>query len=72
MRSGSYSGPDPYFRCLTAADENLGRILAALDELHLADDTMVVFSSDNGFYLGEHRLGDWSTAEDRSERTSRA
>jgi arylsulfatase A-like enzyme len=57
-----------YFRCLTAADENLGRLLNLLDELHLTDDTMVVFSSDNGFYLGEHRLGDKRSAYDESLR----
>jgi arylsulfatase A-like enzyme len=47
-----------YFRCISAADDNLGRLLAALDELGLAQDTVVVFSSDNGYYLGEHGLGD--------------
>lgn len=57
-----------YFRCLTAADENVGRILAALDELGLTDDTMVVFASDNGFYLGEHRLGDKRSAYEESLR----
>jgi arylsulfatase A-like enzyme len=57
-----------YFRCLTAADENLGRLLKQIDELRLRDDTMVVFSSDNGFYLGEHRLGDKRSAYDESLR----
>jgi arylsulfatase A-like enzyme len=57
-----------YFRCLTAADENLGRLLKLLDELSLSNDTMVVFSSDNGFYLGEHRLGDKRSAYDESLR----
>jgi arylsulfatase A-like enzyme len=57
-----------YFRCITAADENLGRILRTLDELKLADDTVVVFASDNGYYLGEHRLGDKRSAYDESLR----
>jgi arylsulfatase A-like enzyme len=57
-----------YFRCLTAADENLGRILQVLDELNLSADTMVVFAADNGFYLGEHRLGDKRSAYDESLR----
>ena len=57
-----------YFRCLTAADENLGRILQLLDELKLSADTMVVFAADNGFYLGEHRLGDKRSAYDESLR----
>mgnify|MGYP003704146777 CR=1 FL=1 len=37
-----------YFRCISAADDNLGRLLATLDELGLADDTIVIFNSDNG------------------------
>ena len=57
-----------YFRCLTAADENLGRILKVLDELQLSADTMVVFAADNGYYLGEHRLGDKRSAYDESLR----
>ncbi len=57
-----------YFRGLTAIDENVGRVLHVLDELQLSDRTMVVFSSDNGFYLGEHGLGDKRSAYDESLR----
>jgi arylsulfatase A-like enzyme len=58
-----------YFRCLSAVDENVGRLLALLDELHLATNTVVVFTSDNGFYLGEHGgLIDKRTAYDESMR----
>ena len=57
-----------YFRCISAADDNLGRLLGALDELGLADDTVVVFSSDNGYYLGEHGLGDKRSLYDESLR----
>ena len=57
-----------YFRCISAADDNLGRLLDALDELDLADDTMVVFTSDNGYYFGEHGLGDKRSAYDESLR----
>lgn len=57
-----------YFRCISAADDNLGRLLATLDELALAENTVVVFSSDNGYYLGEHGLGDKRTAYDESLR----
>ena len=49
-------------------DENVGRILAALDELKLTENTVVVFASDNGFYLGEHNLGDKRSAYDESLR----
>lgn len=63
--SGMHRG---YFGCLTAMDENVGRLLAKLDELKLAENTVVVFASDNGFYLGEHNLGDKRSAYDESLR----
>jgi arylsulfatase A-like enzyme len=47
-----------YYRVLLAVDENVGRVLAALDEKRLADETAVVYTSDNGFFLGEHGLFD--------------
>ena len=43
-----------YARIALSVDDNVGRVLAALDELELADDTLVVFASDNGFGLGHH------------------
>ncbi|MFO0810573.1 MAG: sulfatase-like hydrolase/transferase [Gemmataceae bacterium] len=64
-RAGTNLG---YFRCVTAIDDNLGRLLAALDELKLADNTIVIYTSDNGFYLGEHGLGDKRSAYDESLR----
>ncbi len=57
-----------YFRCIAAADDNLGRLLAALDELKLSERTVVIFASDNGYYLGEHRLGDKRSAYEESLR----
>ncbi len=47
-----------YLRHVAGADENLGKLLDTLDELGLAEDTVVVYASDNGYYLGEHCLGD--------------
>ena len=41
---------------ILAVDESLGRIMATLDSLKLLDKTVIVFSSDNGFFFGEHGL----------------
>ena len=57
-----------YFRCISAADDNLGRLLKTLDDLGLAEDTVVVFASDNGYYKGEHGLGDKRSAYEESLR----
>jgi len=58
-----------YFRCLSAVDDNVGRVLGLLDELHLATNTVVVFAGDNGYFLGEHGgLGDKRSAYEESMR----
>ena len=57
-----------YFRCIAGVDENVGKVLDALDRLKLADNTVVVYSSDNGFYLGEHTLADKRSGYDESMR----
>ena len=43
-----------YLRCVAALDENVGRVLEWLDRTGLADDTIVVYTSDQGFFLGDH------------------
>lgn len=43
-----------YLRCVASIDDNVGRVLDWLDESGLADDTIVIYSSDQGFFLGEH------------------
>ena len=43
-----------YLRCIAAVDDNLGRLLKYLDDTGLAESTVVIYSSDQGFYLGEH------------------
>ena len=54
-----------YFRMLAGLDRNVGRVLAALDRLGLADDTMVIFLGDNGYYMGERGFaGKWSHYEE--------
>lgn len=43
-----------YLRTVAAIDEGVGRILDFLDERGIADDTLVIYTSDQGFFLGEH------------------
>jgi len=43
-----------YLGTIKAVDEAVGKLLDYLDEEGIADNTMVMFSSDQGFYLGEH------------------
>ena len=47
-----------YLQCVHSIDENMGRVLDYLDENGLADNTLVVYTSDQGFFLGEHGLYD--------------
>lgn len=42
-------------RSLQSVDEGVGRIVAALSEAGVLDDTLLLFTSDNGYLLGEHR-----------------
>ncbi len=43
-----------YLRCILSVDESVGRILNYLDSSGLTGNTLVVYTSDQGFYLGEH------------------
>ena len=43
-----------YLRCVASIDENVGRLLDFLDENQLAEDTIVIYTSDHGFFLGDH------------------
>ncbi len=63
-------GPNQgYFETLSGADDAVGRLLEVLDELELTQDTLVLFTSDNGMYFGEHGLRDKRTAYEESLRT---
>lgn len=49
---------DPVYAAMIASvDESVGRVLATLDELHLAENTLVIFTSDNGGVGGYAREG---------------
>ena len=43
-----------YLRCIAGVDRAVGKVLDYLDENGLAENTLVIYTSDQGFYLGEH------------------
>ena len=43
-----------YLRCVAGVDENVGKILKYLDDNGLAENTVVIYTGDQGFFLGEH------------------
>jgi len=43
-----------YLRCVKGVDESVGTILETIQQLGLEEDTIVIYSSDQGFYLGDH------------------
>ncbi len=47
-----------YLRCVKGVDDNIKRMLDYIDDAGLADDTIVIYTSDQGFFLGEHDLID--------------
>ncbi len=55
-----------YLRCVAGVDENVGRLLDYLDQSGLAKNTVVIYSSDQGFYLGELSAGSTSGSCTRS------
>ncbi len=47
-----------YLACVKSVDDNIGRVMDYLDKNGLTDNTMIVLTSDQGFYLGEHGFFD--------------
>jgi arylsulfatase A-like enzyme len=58
-----------YLRCIKSVDDNVDRVLKYLDAQGLAENTIVVYTSDQGFYLGEHGLYDKRFMYEESFRT---
>lgn len=49
-----------YYRMITEVDEEIGEIRRTLQQQGIAENTVIIFSSDNGYYLGERQLaGKW-------------
>lgn len=47
-----------YLRCAATVDDNIGKLLDALDEMGISDNTIVVYVADQGYFLGEHGFFD--------------
>jgi len=47
-----------YLRCVASVDDNVGRLLDYLDQSGLSENTMVIYTSDQGFFLGDHNWYD--------------
>ncbi len=58
-----------YLRCVDAIDDNVGRVLDYLDESGLAENTVVLYTSDQGWFLGEHGWYDKRWMYEESFRT---
>ncbi|MRI02199.1 sulfatase-like hydrolase/transferase [Kriegella sp. EG-1] len=58
-----------YLGTIAAVDENVGRLLNYMDEHNLSENTIVVYTSDQGFYLGEHGWFDKRFMYDESFKT---
>jgi len=43
-----------YLRCIASVDDNVGRVLDYLETSGLSENTIVVYTADNGFFLGDH------------------
>jgi uncharacterized sulfatase len=62
-----------YLASVASVDRNLGRLLKVLDELGLASNTIVIFTSDNGYNMGHNGIwgkgnGEWVLTDKRGDR----
>lgn len=60
---------EDYLRCIASVDDNIGRLLDYLEENGLSENTLIVYTSDQGFYLGEHGWFDKRFIYEESLRT---
>src|SRR6516225_8768810 len=58
-----------YLGCVKAVDESVGKLLKFLDDEGLAENTLVIYTADQGFYLGEHGWFDKRWIFEESVRT---
>ena len=60
---------EDYLRCIISVDESVGQVLDFLEENDLDKNTIVIYTSDQGFYLGEHGLFDKRFMYEEAMRT---
>ena len=60
---------EDYLRCIHSVDDNVGRVLNYVDSTGLSNNTIIIYMSDQGFYLGEHGLYDKRFMYEESFRT---
>lgn len=56
-----------YYACISYVDAQIGRLLEALDENGLADNTVIILFGDHGYHLGDHGL--WNKLTDFEQST---
>ena len=80
VRAGELAGDDlvrwnyqryakDYLRCVQSVDDSVGTLLDELDAMGLAENTIVIYTSDQGWYLGEHGWYDKRWMYEESFRT---
>lgn len=57
-----------YYACISYVDAQIGKILKALDDLGLSDNTIVIFFGDHGWQLGEHNFWGKHTLMEKATR----
>ncbi len=57
-----------YLRCIQSVDDNVGRVIKYLEDNDLAENTIIIYTSDQGFYLGEHGWFDKRFMYEESQR----
>ena len=58
-----------YLKCIKSVDDNIGRLMAYLEREGLLENTLVIYTSDQGFYMGEHGWFDKRFIYEESLRT---
>jgi N-acetylglucosamine-6-sulfatase len=71
VRPGGGSGDElirNQMRCMRSVDDSVGALVSALEKTGQLDNTLILFTSDNGYFWGEHGLGDKRWAYEESIR----